>query len=236
MKNPLLRMLWCVSVAPFGAPVVPEVNWMLIGSGQALDRLEGESAGQAGATDLDQMAQRRHRLGVELARRGGGDFRHQRQQHRRVVAGFERRRCHQCRAFHLVQRVIELGDAIGRVDGDQNEPGLGGGELGDHPFGVVRRPDADAIARHQPECQQAGCEIVNAGAQFAPGQPHRLLAHHQGEVVRLLRYDAIESLPDRFAQQRFARHAAYIADRHRFFLRSTLFARPLIPYPRRWLR
>ena len=32
MKKPLLRMLWCVSVAPFGAPVVPLVNWMLIGS------------------------------------------------------------------------------------------------------------------------------------------------------------------------------------------------------------
>ena len=25
-------MLWCVSVAALGAPVVPEVNWMLIGS------------------------------------------------------------------------------------------------------------------------------------------------------------------------------------------------------------
>ena len=28
----LLTMLWCVSVAPLGAPVVPLVNWMLIGS------------------------------------------------------------------------------------------------------------------------------------------------------------------------------------------------------------
>ena len=31
MKKPLLRMLWWVSVAPFGKPVVPLVNWMLIG-------------------------------------------------------------------------------------------------------------------------------------------------------------------------------------------------------------
>ena len=30
----LLTMLWCVSVAPFGWPVVPLVNWMLIGSWQ----------------------------------------------------------------------------------------------------------------------------------------------------------------------------------------------------------
>lgn len=32
MKKLLLRMLWWVSVAPFGTPVVPEVNWMLIAS------------------------------------------------------------------------------------------------------------------------------------------------------------------------------------------------------------
>ena len=31
-KYPLLRMLWCDSVAPFGNPVVPDVYWMLIGS------------------------------------------------------------------------------------------------------------------------------------------------------------------------------------------------------------
>ena len=28
-KKPLLTMLKCVSVAPFGVPVVPLVNWML---------------------------------------------------------------------------------------------------------------------------------------------------------------------------------------------------------------
>jgi hypothetical protein len=32
VKKPLLRMLRCESVAPFGKPVVPEVYWMLIGS------------------------------------------------------------------------------------------------------------------------------------------------------------------------------------------------------------
>ena len=32
MKKPLFRMLRCVSVAPLGKPVVPLVNWMLMGS------------------------------------------------------------------------------------------------------------------------------------------------------------------------------------------------------------
>ena len=31
-KLPLLTMLWWVSVAPLGAPVVPDVNWMLMAS------------------------------------------------------------------------------------------------------------------------------------------------------------------------------------------------------------
>ena len=32
MKKPLLRMLWWLSVAPLGKPVVPLVYWMLIAS------------------------------------------------------------------------------------------------------------------------------------------------------------------------------------------------------------
>ena len=31
-KKPLFRMLWWLSVAPLGAPVVPDVNWILTGS------------------------------------------------------------------------------------------------------------------------------------------------------------------------------------------------------------
>jgi hypothetical protein len=31
-EAPLFRMLWCVSVAPLGLPVVPLVNWMLMAS------------------------------------------------------------------------------------------------------------------------------------------------------------------------------------------------------------
>ena len=32
VKNPLFRMFRCVSVAPFGNPVVPDVYWMLMAS------------------------------------------------------------------------------------------------------------------------------------------------------------------------------------------------------------
>ena len=43
IARPLLTMLWWVSVAPLGAPVVPLVNWMLIASKQ-LRSLSGGSA------------------------------------------------------------------------------------------------------------------------------------------------------------------------------------------------
>ena len=56
-KNPLLRMLWCESVAPFGKPVVPLVYWMLIGSSKpsparrsgSADRSAANSASHSGS-------------------------------------------------------------------------------------------------------------------------------------------------------------------------------------------
>ena len=76
-------------------------------------------------------------------------------QHSEIVAGLEPGGGDQRGAARLVQRVFELGQPVGRVDVDEDQPGLGGSELGHHPFGVVRRPDADARAgfeaeRHQP--------------------------------------------------------------------------------------
>ena len=49
MKCALLSTLWCVSVAPFGLPVVPLVNWMLIASRQSslcADRVQPAASGR----------------------------------------------------------------------------------------------------------------------------------------------------------------------------------------------
>ena len=87
MKKPLLRMLWCVSVAPLGVPVVPEVNWMLIGvvelqqraargergqsaaAGAARDRVEGERARRGQRADLDHRLERGQARGTQPAGR-----------------------------------------------------------------------------------------------------------------------------------------------------------------------
>ena len=51
-----------------------------------------------------------------------------------VVRGFERRRQDQRLALDLVHGVLELGAPVGRVDVDQHQPRLGGGELRQGPF------------------------------------------------------------------------------------------------------
>jgi hypothetical protein len=48
-KKPLLRMLWWLSVAPFGKPVVPLVNWMLIASSNCSVGPMSARAGAVGA-------------------------------------------------------------------------------------------------------------------------------------------------------------------------------------------
>ena len=51
----------------------------------------------------------------------------------------------QCLAVHLVERVDELGLAVGRVDIDQDQTGLGRGELCNNPFDIIGRPDTDPV-------------------------------------------------------------------------------------------
>ena len=80
--------------------------------------------------------------------------------------------------------------AVGRVDRDQDQAGLGGGELGQHPFGIVGRPDADPIAGLEPERQQAGGTGLDAGMQLGIAQAHALLAHDQRRMVPVAGDDA----------------------------------------------
>ena len=74
--------------------------------------------------------------------------------HLRVVGRAEAGGEDERRAARLIQRVLQLMQAVRGVDVDQNRANLGRGELGDRPFSAVGRPDADAVAllhakRHQ---------------------------------------------------------------------------------------
>ncbi len=128
---------------------------MLGRAGEAVNRVEPQRARHILGTDRDHQAQFGQPRRLQPAGRRRRQFGRQFAEHRQIVAGLEPRRGDQCRATRLVQRVVELGHAVGRVDVDEDQPGLGGGELGHHPFGVVRRPDADPLAGFEPERQQS---------------------------------------------------------------------------------
>src|SRR5882672_3418708 len=87
MKKPLLRMLWWVSVAPFGMPVVPLVNWMLIGSSNCsrdaslasraaavVNVVEGKEIRIKTFADTDERGQRWKFPCLEIARRARVDL------------------------------------------------------------------------------------------------------------------------------------------------------------------
>ena len=203
MKKPLLRMLWWVSVAPLGNPVVPLVNWMLIGSSNCSVVGEcGEAAPLRVAAEPGDVVERQHArraLGADRDRRAAapGAARRADCPARRcassgassrsiaeIVAGLEPRRGDQRDAADLVQRVFELGEAIGRVDVDQDQPGLGGRELGDDPFGVVRRPDADALAAASARARAARRRTHRPRSlQLAVGPADLLMPHDQRVAV-----------------------------------------------------
>src|SRR5262249_18631375 len=77
----------------------------------------------------------------------------------------------------------------------------GGGKLGQHPFAVVRRPNADAIARIKTKRQKPGGELVDGLPQLRISEPDILLAYGQRRARRPFRGGLVKKLPDGFADQ-----------------------------------
>ena len=159
------------------------------------DLVEGEGARRITA-DLDHRAQTGQPLGMQPPGAGDREFGCERVDHPDVIAGLEPRGGDQRRAADLVQRILDLGQAVGGVDIDEYEPGLGSGELGDDPFRVIGRPDADAITWLQTQRHQAGGERIDAFGQFGPGPADPLLTHNQARAITPTRHGAIEMHPD----------------------------------------
>ena len=154
-------------------PVVPLVNWMLIASSGCSCGRSSRTRSLSSAVPLDDArlrsgeSRRADASSVRIAARSSRHLRPDLFEHRRVVAGLEARREHERLAADFVEGVFELGGAIGRIDGDEDQPGLGGRELGDDPFVAVRRPDADPIAGHEPEVNETGCQAVGRLVELA---------------------------------------------------------------------
>ncbi len=138
---------------------------------------------------------------VELSGLGVVQFRRHVADHADIVAALERRRQDQRLAADLVQRVFKLVGAVCRIDVDQNQPGLGRGELGQHPFGIVLRPDADPVTGLQAQGYQPGRHLVHFVAELAIGPADTLMANDQGVGIGRQCRDTVQMHADRLADQ-----------------------------------
>jgi hypothetical protein len=75
----------------------------------------------------------------------------------------------QCTAFDLVQCVFQFRHAVARVQIDQDQAGLGGRILAEHPLDPVRRPQTNPVAGDQAKRNQTSGEPVDLLPQCRAG-------------------------------------------------------------------
>src|SRR6476661_6551744 len=92
----------------------------------------------------------------------GSQLRDKLADHCDIVASLEASSGYQRATSHGSQDVLQLAQAIGGIDVDQNQTSLRRRKLRDRPFRAIRGPDADAIARLKAEGQKPRRESVGA--------------------------------------------------------------------------
>src|SRR5262249_671217 len=104
------------------------------GAASLHDFREAERSRMPAVADENDRAQRRQAAGFEFAGLSTTEFRRQLAERADVIRGLELFGEDERLATDLGQRIFEFGDAVGRIDIDQNETRFGGGELGQHPL------------------------------------------------------------------------------------------------------
>ncbi|MNX80047.1 hypothetical protein D3C86_1116960 [compost metagenome] len=168
---------------------------------QGFDGVETDGPRQRRRLHLDDQFQVGQAAGVEACWGYLVQLRRQGADQGRIVAGLERRRQDQGAAADLLQRIFQLVQPIGGIDGGQDQASFRGGELGDDPFDAVHRPDADPVAGAQARGQQAGGEIAGAAVQRAPCQANVLRGADDGLVVAPLPGRLTQRFSDRVGQK-----------------------------------
>ena len=212
-------MLWWLSVAPLGKPVVPLVYWMLIGSSNWVAawrsaQLLGAARARRAAMNCSQSRPMNTTCSspIEVVAHVVD--------HLHVVGGLERRRRDQHPAAGLAQDVLELGRPVGRVDVDQDDPGLGRRVLDERPLGAVRAPDPDAVAGLDPGGDERARRAIDGLAELRVRVAQVLVDGDQRLAVREPRDRAVEVVPDRVAQQRRGRRPGCVRRLHASLLLS----------------
>ncbi|GCC46801.1 hypothetical protein chiPu_0030737, partial [Chiloscyllium punctatum] len=130
------------------------------------DLLERNRARRRRSADLDHGAQLRQPRRAQLAGLRARKLGQQRVQHLHIGRGLERGRRHDRGAADLAEGEFELAQAIRRIDGDEDQPGLRGGELRQRPFRPVQRPDADPLAALQSEREETCGDRLDPFGEF----------------------------------------------------------------------
>ena len=128
-----------------------------------------------------------------------------------VVRGLERSGANQPLTARLLEHVLQLTGAIGRIDIDQDHAQFGAGELGDAPLRAVRSPNAQTVTCLQAQRHQRPRMQVYRFAQLRPAIAQLLMAHDQCLAKRTFGDSLVECLTDGLRQQRLVLPAARIA-------------------------
>ena len=146
--------------------------------GLCRDIPEAEDSGARVIGHRDHAPEMRRPLGRQMSRSGPGKFRSKRSHHAEIVRRLETLRRNQDLAGDLVERELEFGEPIGGIDVDEDGADTRRGELGQHPFEAVGRPDADAVALVDAEVQEARGKGIDFACQVGVAQDPVLLRQH----------------------------------------------------------
>lgn len=130
------------------------------------------------------------------------EFGHDAAQDVDIVAALQRRREDERRAFDFPQHIFQFMRPVGGVDVDEDQARLGARELGENPFEIVGRPDAETLAGAQPYGEEAFGKLIGPLPEFGIGQPDILVPDDDGGTVRIFFRDLVQMPADRIADEK----------------------------------
>ena len=161
-------MLWWVSVAPLGEPVVPDVYWMLIASSNCSQA--SRSASSSSPTRSPSARNASQSSSSTIASRSSGQAPRTSASMRHVVGLAEAAGEDEHAHAGLLQRVGELARLVGRVDRDEDRADARGRELRHDPLVAVGRPDADALTHADAVREQCARRDVDLIPELVVGR------------------------------------------------------------------
>src|SRR5258705_13582530 len=124
-----------------------------------------------------------------------------------IVAGLESSSGYQRATTHGSQDVLQLAQAIRRIDVDKNQTGFRRRKLRDRPFRAVRGPNPDPIPGLQAESQKPRRECVGPRFELGVGPANLLMRDNQCFAGSVSRSHSVQKCAYGFSVQRTATFA-----------------------------